>query len=91
MQSEQKHSNCCNLIYSAPTSGGKTLVAEILMLRRLVTKGVIIFVVPFVALAEQKTEYFQEIWKDLQVGIRPFHAEQSLTGLTSDIDVAGAL
>jgi superfamily II helicase len=43
-----------NLVYTAPTSGGKTLVAEVLMLRRLAARqpGTVLFVVPFIALAE---------------------------------------
>lgn len=86
---EQQEDTNSNLIYSAPTSGGKTLVSEVLMLRRLARRGgTIFFVVPFVALAEQKTTYFQEMWKDMHIGVRPFHAEQALTPLTYDIDVA---
>lgn len=79
-----------NLVYSAPTSGGKTMVAEILMLKRLSQrKGTILFVVPFVALAEEKTNYFQSIWQDMNIGIKAFHGEDgSAAGLTDDVDVA---
>lgn len=79
-----------NLIYSAPTSGGKTFICEMLMLQRLVKKhGLILFIVPFISLVEEKTKYFQEIWSDLSIGIRPFHGEESYRlALTEDIEVA---
>ncbi|OQV13803.1 DNA polymerase theta [Hypsibius exemplaris] len=58
-----------NLVYSAPTSAGKTLVAEILLLKRTLETGKKgLFILPFVALAREKMMNLQRIFRG--TGIR---------------------
>ena len=53
-----------NLVYCAPTSGGKSLVSDILMLRRLHHSGrPSLLVLPYVALCEEKRGYLEQVLK----------------------------
>ena len=57
-----------NLIYSAPTSGGKTLVSEMVMIRRLFDPGplktrIALFVLPYVSVVTEKDRYLSNMFK----------------------------
>jgi replicative superfamily II helicase len=48
------------LVYCAPTSGGKSLVAEVLMLRRILTTNrPAMLVLPFVSICSEKSEHLR--------------------------------
>ena len=50
-----------SLVFCAPTSGGKSLVAELLLIRSvLVHKRRTLYVVPYISIVQEKTQYLQE-------------------------------
>ena len=52
-----------NVVYCAPTSGGKSMVAEVLMLRRMIKTGKpALLVLPFVSICAEKSARYKRIF-----------------------------
>lgn len=65
-----------SFVYCAPTSGGKTLVAEVLMLRALARSGrAALLALPFVALCDEKAAWLEKVCQPLgpRVPVRRFY------------------
>ncbi len=57
-------------MYQAPTSGGKSLVAEVLMLRTLLQwRRNVLMVLPFVSLIVEKLSHLRAVWKNAPVSL----------------------
>ncbi|XP_076583956.1 DNA polymerase theta [Chaetodon auriga] len=78
-----------NLVYSAPTSAGKTLVSELLMLKRVLeTKRKALFILPFVSVAKEKMHYLQSVFEEAGVRVEGYMGSTSATGGFTALDVA---
>jgi len=66
-----------NLVFCAPTSGGKTLVAEIAMLRTLLARGrKVLYVVPFVSLCREKVHHLSTVWAPLSIKVTGLYSSR---------------
>lgn len=56
-----------NLIYTAPTGGGKSLVADVLMLKKIISQPdkKAILVLPYVALVQEKLKWLRSLVEDV--------------------------
>nr|XP_033479931.1 DNA polymerase theta [Epinephelus lanceolatus] len=78
-----------NLVYSAPTSAGKTLVSELLMLKRVLeTKRKALFILPFVSVAKEKMHYLQSVFEEAGVRVEGYMGSTSAAGWFTALDVA---
>ncbi|MBN3292061.1 DPOLQ polymerase, partial [Polypterus senegalus] len=78
-----------NIIYSAPTSAGKTLVAELLILKRVIeSRKKALFILPFVSVAKEKMYYLQNLFQEANVRVEGYMGSMSPAGGFSSWDVA---
>ncbi|XP_050770857.1 DNA polymerase theta [Gymnogyps californianus] len=78
-----------NLVYSAPTSAGKTLVAELLILKRVLeTRKKALLILPFVSVAKEKKCYLQALFQEVDVRVEGYMGSTSPAGRFSALDVA---
>jgi DNA polymerase theta len=69
-----------NLVYCAPTGGGKSLVADVLMLKRILEdrEAKAILVLPYVALVQEKVRWLRNLVNDI--------SRESITGPIQESD-----
>ena len=70
-----------HLVYTAPTGGGKSLVADVLMLKRVIDNPgrKAILVLPYVALVQEKLKWLRRVVRDVE-RVRPSEAHDGNQG-----------
>lgn len=76
-----------NLVYSLPTSGGKTLVSEIILLKTLTQKKKAIFILPYISLVEEKKHSLEKFGDQLDFLVEPFYGSHGNLPLAKEIPI----
>lgn len=77
-----------SMIYFAPTSGGKSLPAELIMLHNIfMNQKRWVYILPYVSIVNEKTQYLKRIWETSNVRIEEF-CGQSENVWTPNVDIA---
>lgn len=78
-----------SVVYSAPTSAGKTLIAELLSLKCLLeNKKKVLVVLPFVSVVHEKVKYLQNMFEPIGAKVGGFMGNRSPSGGISSVDIA---
>ncbi|CAN6911688.1 unnamed protein product [Brassica oleracea] len=78
-----------NLVYCASTSAGKSFVAEVLMLRRVITTGkMALLVLPYVSICVEKAEHLEVLLEPLGKHVRSYYGNQGGGTLPKGTSVA---
>ncbi|GAA0144171.1 DNA-directed DNA polymerase [Lithospermum erythrorhizon] len=78
-----------NLVYCASTSAGKSFVAEILMLRRVLSSGkMALLVLPYVSICAEKADHLEVLMEPLGKHVRSYYGNQGGGNLPKDTSIA---
>lgn len=78
-----------NLVYSAPTSAGKTLVSEILLLKTVLERGKkVLLILPFISVVREKMFYLQDLLTPAGYRVEGFFGGYTPPGGFESIHVA---
>lgn len=78
-----------NLVFSAPTSAGKSMVADVVMLQTVLErKKKAIVILPFVSIAQEKVQSLKQLFRSIGIRIDSFAGSSNPRGGLDLVDVA---